>query len=222
MQQNGLVLGRNVVDTHGFSQTILDGLGQLVDVALSCGGVLDLFVGDGRSVHRHKRLVAHNEFRCTHESSWIENNVAVHPQHATVARCTQCTHEGLRGVGGVVLLVVDEVHIRECFDDVLKLVTNHNSDVCVVPKSVTYVFHLLLHDGAAVAEFSQRLRQRAAKTATHASGKNYYLCSHDKAPCVVSDAPEEQEKRASENVDENDTPLCLLQFTRRLPEKARG
>ena len=50
-QEDCLVLGRDVVDANCLTQAALDGLGEFLDLALSGGGVLDLFVGDGRSVH---------------------------------------------------------------------------------------------------------------------------------------------------------------------------
>jgi hypothetical protein len=157
---------------HGLAEAVLDLLRELGDVALGVGRVLDLLVGDLRGVDRHERLVVTDEARGAAERLGVEDDVAVHPEDAAGRAGAERSHEALRGVGLVVLLVVDERRVREGLDDVLELVPDDHGDAGAGAEGGVDVLELLLHDRAAVAELGERLGQRAAEAAAEAGGED--------------------------------------------------
>ena len=176
------VVAGDEVDADGLAEPADHGLGELLDVAVRVGRVLDLLVGHLRGVDADERTVGGDEVTGAHERFGVEHDVAVHPQHAAVLRRLQGAQQGLAGVGLVVALVVDERRLGEGLDDVLELVADDDRDLHVGAEGLVDVVELLLHDAAAVAEFGERLRQRAAESAAHARREDHDLSRHGPSP----------------------------------------
>ena len=103
-------------------------LGQLAHEAVGVDGVLDLFVGDRRGVDGDDRLVGRRCARQPAQHLGVEDDVAVHPQHATVVGGAQRLEQAPVGVGLVVVLVVDEDRVRGGLHDELELEADDDRD----------------------------------------------------------------------------------------------
>ncbi len=132
------------------------------------------------------------------EDARVEDDVAVHPQHAALAGRGEGAQQALGRVGLVVAVVVDVVDVGEGLDDRLGAVADDGRDAGLVAEGGTDVVVLLLHDAAAVAELGQRLRQAAAEARAHAGCEDDGLKSQGLLlECVDSSA-----------VHRRDTPSC--------------
>ncbi|MBG9885456.1 hypothetical protein ABE10_02410, partial [Bacillus toyonensis] len=184
--ERGLVGRGDVVDADRLADALDDGLRELFDVAFGADGVLDLFIADLRGVDGHEGLVSLDEVDGTPEHERVEDDVAVHPEHAGLARGAEAAQKALRRVRLVVTLVVHIVDVREGLDDRLGPVADDRRDASVVAERGADVVVLLSHDRTAVPELCQRLREGATESRAHARSENDGLKSHRTAPvaCV--------------------------------------
>ena len=78
----------------------------------------------------------------------------------------------------VVGLVVDITHIGKGFQDQVQFEAHHGGNAQVLPERLGEVFHLLLHDRAAIAQGRQWFGKGAAETSSHAGRKDHCLNCH--------------------------------------------
>ena len=180
LADEGLLVGaRDVVDADRLADTADDRLGELLDGAVGRRRVLDLFVAHLGGVDGDEGLVALDECDRTPEDARVEDDVAVHPQHAGASRGVECAEKALGGVRLVVAVVVDVVDIGERLDDGLSSVADDRRDARGRAERGTDVVVLLLHDAAAVVQLGQRFGQAAAEPRAHAGREDDGLKSQD-------------------------------------------
>ena len=184
LDEGRLVAGTDEIDADRLSACVDHLFGEFVDVPVVIDRVFDLLVAYCRSVDTDEGRVRFHQIADLFEYLWIEDNISVHPQDATLCRESKSLQQAAIGVCLVVGLVVDVGDIGKGFENEIEFEANHGGDAHIGSEDLLQIVDLLLHDRAPVTQRGEWLRERSSEACPHAGRENHRL-NHDAVPSLT-------------------------------------